>query len=211
MTKRSLAVAALFLAGSSLTFAQQQKFDFKSIDVEDALSPEYSIGVGPQKKATSQKWMWIEASFIYQVAGNKPVPIDDLKLTYYILLDNKSAENPKGTLLTGSVTHTGVMPGGPSDVKHSVMLISPQVLKRFFGGKIPANMKSACQAVGVTASVKGQVVKQMSIGLGKGKDNWWSNFQQGPQGMVLSKDQTPFAPLFYDYFEATKSESGGGF
>lgn len=212
MMKRLLAVAALTFAVASPVFAQQQKLEIKSIDIDgNALTPEYNIGVGPQKKAPSQKWLWVEVGFTYQVAGRDVKPLDDLKFTFYILLDDKSRENPKGTLLVGSVNLTGVMPGGPSDVKRTVMLVSPQVLKRYFGGKVPSNLNSATQAIGVTASVQGQIVDQKSIGLGQGKNDWWTQFQQGPPGLVLSKDQTPFAPLFYDYFEATKPQAAGAY
>jgi hypothetical protein len=212
MMKRLLAVAAVAFAAASTGMAQQQKLEIKSIDIDNnALTPEYNIGVGPQKKAPSQKWLWVEVGFTYQDASRDPKPIDDLKFTFYILLNDKTRENPKGTLLVGSVNLTGVTPGGPSEIKRTVMLVSPQVLKRFFGGKVPPNLSSATQAIGVTAQVQGQVVAQESIGLGKGKPDWWTQFQQGPPGLVLSKDQTPFAPLFYDYFEATKPQTPGAY
>lgn len=212
MMKRLLATTAIALAASFPAFSQQQKFEIKSIEIDNnALTPEFNIGVGPQKKAPSQKWLWVEVAFTYQATGKNPPPLDDLKMTYYILLNDKSPENKQGTLLVGSVTLTGVTAGGPSELKRSVMLVSPQVLKRFFGGRAPANMSSAFQAIGVTASVQGQIVAQESIGLGKGKKDWWTQFQQGPPGLVLTKDQTPFAPLFYDYFEATKAQPPGGY
>jgi len=89
------------------------------------------------------------------------------------------------------------------------MLVSPQTLKSLFE-KPPANMQSATQAIGVTATVNGQLAAEESIGKGKGVPQWWQKFQQGPAGLVLSKSQTPFAPLFYDYFEAEKAKSSGG-
>jgi hypothetical protein len=67
------------------------------------------------------------------------------------------------------------------------------------------------QAIGVTATVNGQLAAEESIGKGKGMKGWWNNFQQGPAGLVLNKDQTPFAPLFYDYFEAIKSKPAGAY
>jgi hypothetical protein len=87
-----------------------------------------------------------------------------------------------------------------------VALISPQTLKRFFGTKVPTNAVTATQAIGVTATVSGQLFDEASIGKGKSMKQWWQTLQQGPAGLVLSKDQTPFAPLFYDYFEATKAK-----
>jgi hypothetical protein len=210
---KSFLSAAIILVGSSFAFGQTGNSPIKITDIsieKNALSPEFNLGIGPQKKAPSQMWLWVEVSFTYTATPRTP-PLDDLKLTYYILLNDKGPQSPKGTLLVGSVTHTGILPGGPGDVHHSVMLVSPQVLRRFFGGKAPANMQSAFQAIGVTASVQGQLVAEQSIGAGKNRPQWWNNFQQGPPGLVLTKDQTPFAPLFYDYFEAIKPVTPGGY
>lgn len=170
-------------------------------------SPEYNIGIGPQRKANSADWLWVEVSFTYNPPNRNAQPIDDVAFGYYILLNNPSREAPAGTLLTGTVTHTGVTPG--SDVKHSLALVSPQTLRRFFGGKSPSSLAQAVQAIGVTASVQGQLVDELSILKGKGAKQWWQKLPQGPQGLVLSKDQSPFAPLFFDYFEAIKSKGPG--
>ncbi len=214
MMKSFFPAAVLFLGTSLLAPAQvtaNSPIKITDISIEkNALSPEFSLGVGPQKKSSSQLWLWVEVAFTYTATPRTP-PLDDLKFTYYILLNDKGPASPKGTLLVGSVTHTGILPGGPGDAHHSVMLVSPQVLRRFFAGKAPANMQSAYQAIGVTASVQGQLVAEQSIGLGKGRPQWWNQFQQGPPGLVLTKDQTPFAPLFYDYFEATKAAAPGGY
>jgi hypothetical protein len=215
MTRKLLLVAACLL--SPFTFAQAQvpansPIKITGIEIEkNALTPEFTIGVGPQKKAKSQMWLWVETSFTYTPTARNAPPLDDLKLTYYILLNDTSATNRLGTLLVGSVTHTGISPGGPNDVHHSVMLVSPQVLKRYFDGKVPSNIQTAAQAIGVTATVQGQLVAELSIGKGQGRTQWWNQFQQGPPGLVLSKDQTPFAPLFYDYFEATKAQPPGAY
>jgi hypothetical protein len=176
------------------------------------LTPDYTIGNGPQKKAKSQTWLWVEVAFVYNPPGsNRPGQVaqtlPELTLNYYILLSNSGQGNPSGTLLVGAVTHTGITAG--TDVHHSVMLVSPQTLKALFGGKAPASIQSATKAIGVTATVQGQLVAEESIGLGKGKKQWWQSLQQGPPGLVLSKDQTPFAPLFYDYFAAIKAKGAG--
>jgi hypothetical protein len=209
---RSLFTAAFLL--STAVFAQAQAVANSPLKITDikidpqALSPQYSITIGPQKQAKSQQWLWVEVTFVYNPPARNAVPLPELTLNYYILLDDKSPQNPLGTLLTGSVTHTGIVPG-PED-HHSVMLVSPQTLRQFFGAKIPP-ITTACQAIGVTATVNGQLVNEFSIGRGKGMQGWWNKFQQGPAGLVLNKDQTPFAPLFYDYFEAIKSKPAGAY
>lgn len=207
---RSLFTAALLL--STAVFAQAQAVansPIKITDIKPSLesTPDFSITIGPQRKARSQQWLWIEVSFVYQ--SRTPQPLPELTLNYYVLLNDASPQNRLGTLLTGTITHTGVAPG--TDVHHSVALISPQTLRQFFGDRVPATAATAVQAIGVTATVNGQLVAEESIGKGKGMKGWWNNFQQGPAGLVLNKDQTPFAPLFYDYFEAIKSKSAGSY
>ena len=205
---RQFLTAAVLLAAMSLAPAQNlanSPLQITKIEIEpNALTPEYNIGNGPQRKARSQTWLWVEVSFTYSAAPPAPQVLPELTFNYYILLNNASRTNPTGTLLTGTVTHTGVT--SDKETHHSVMLVSPQTLRGLFDGKPPSNISSAAVAIGVTASINGQLVAEQSIGKGKGTRQWWQNFQQGPAGLVLTKDQTPFAPLFYDYFEAVKAK-----
>lgn len=208
---RKLFTAAVLLATAGFTQAQftPANTPIKINEISPSLerTPEFTIGVGPQRKASSQDWLWIEVAYTYAPRTPNPQPIDDLAINYYILLNNASRPaNPTGTLLTGTITHTGVTPG--TDVHHSVALVSPQTLRRYFNGKAPASINTVFQAIGVTVSIQGALAAEVSIGKGKGKPQWWQQFQQGPAGLVMSKDQTPFAPLFYDYFDAVKTKTG---
>lgn len=209
MIRHLFSAAALLLAATSLSLAQAPAGQvIKITDIKPSLekSPEFTVPIGPQRKATSQDWLWIEVSFLCKIPGPNPPALPEVTFNYYVLLNNPTAQNRSGTLLTGSVIHTGVTSG--TDVHHSVMLVSPQTLKGLFGGKTPASLPAAVQAIGVTASVQGQLQDEQSILKGKSHPQWWNSLQQGAPGLVLSKDQTPFAPLFYDYFEAVKSKTG---
>jgi hypothetical protein len=209
MIRHLFSAAAILVAATSLSLAQAPAGQvIKITDIQPTLekSPEFNVPIGPQRKANSQDWLWIEVSFQCRIPGVNPPALPEVTFNYYVLLNNPSPQNRTGTLLTGSVVHTGVISG--TDTHHSVMLISPQTLKGMFGGKTPSSVAAAIQAIGVTATVQGQMQSELSIGKGKGRPQWWNSFQQGPPGLVLSKDQTPFAPLFYDYFEAIKSKTG---
>ncbi|MGC1482048.1 MAG: Amuc_1102 family pilus-like protein [Chthoniobacterales bacterium] len=204
---RSLSLALVASALATFTPAQAQNtgFAITSIDISLEATPVYNLSIGPQRKATSQDWMMIETTFAYepQERGVDPF-LDELTFNYYVLLGNKSREYPQGTLLAGSVTHVAV---GPGKDLHSVAFVSPRTLTRYFLGKPPSSKQSATQAIGVTITRQGQVVAEDSIGLGKGKPQWWNQFQQTP-GYVLNKNETPFAPLFWDYYEALQSTPG---
>jgi hypothetical protein len=209
MIRRILPAFAL-LASACLAQAQftAANSPVQITDVKASLekSPEFTIGIGPQRKATSQDWLWVEVTFTYKGTGRPPVPgqADEIAFNYNILLKNNSPQNRTGTLLSGTITHTGVTPGRESH--HSLALVSPQTLKSFFDGKAPTALASTVQAIGVNAMVDGQVAAEMSTGIGKTTPQWWRKVPPGPTGLVLSKDQTPFAPLFYDYFEAVKAK-----
>lgn len=145
--------------------------------------------------------MEIEVTFAWQPS---PLPIDryadDIVLDYYVLLSNKSATFPRGTLLTGEVTHMSV-PAMQNDLK-SVMYISPRTLERFFDGKIPSSATSAIIDIGVTISRQGQILAQRSL---KSPGIWWPQYQK-TSGFLLNKNETPFASLNSDYYEAIKKQ-----
>ncbi len=123
-------------------------------------------------------------------------------MNYYVLLNNKSKEHPQGTLLTGSVTHAAIPQGKGMN---SVMYVSPRTLERFFGGKSPTTAPAAVVDVGVTITKQGATVAE---GSWKGRGQWWSTLQQ-VTGYVLNKNETPFAPLAWDYYEAIKARPAG--
>ena len=187
--------------------AQQPNTDFQitSIVPDLVTTPEYSINYGPKNKkvAKNKDFVELEVTFDWQPRSKSPEPfLDELTVNYYVLLNNKSKEYPKGTLLVGSVTHTAVP---VAKGLHSVMYISPRTLERFFDGKAPGTAGAAIVDLGVTISKQGQLVAEKSW---KGKGQWWSSLQQ-VNGYVLNKSETPFAPLAWDYYEAIKARPAG--
>ncbi len=208
MTRTLLAIAALTLGGIGLSHAQGTQSPIAIAKISPSLekTPQFNLTIGPQRRADSQNWLMVEVDFSYQPKGrNDPQFIDELTFNYYILLNNRGAKQPQPTLLVGSITHVAI-PAGTG--LHSVAFVSPRTLQQFFGGKPPTSPAQAVMAVGVTITRQGQIVAGESIGEGKGKPQWWNNFQQ-TQGYVLNKSETPFAPLFWDYYEALKSKPGG--
>jgi hypothetical protein len=144
-------------------------------------TPEFSLSSGPQKRSKSGDWLEVEVDFETKVDD-----IDELTIKYTILIEKK--------LLDGEVTHVSI----PKGREHfSVVYVSPRNLDRLTGGKALA--AGSIENVWVEISKQGQVLDR-------------SSFKPGPApnlphiaGMVMNKDQTPFAPLFYDRYEAIKS------
>ena len=206
MTNRLLLTPLLAALALSTAQAQQLSKDFQitKLTPDMLTTPEYNFSYGPKNKkvAKNKDWLEVEVSFDWQPRDKKPEFLDELTFNYYILLNNKTRENPQGTLLTGSVTHVAIP---QAKAMNSVMYVSPRTLERFFEGKIPTSASSAVVDVGVTITKQGQLVAESSW---KGRGQWWSTLQQ-VTGYVLNKSETPFAPLAWDYYEAIKSRPAG--
>lgn len=204
--KNPLALLLSLALVSTSLLAQPANTDFKIAKITPDLvtTPEYSVNFGPKNKkvAKNKDFLEVEVSFDWQPRDKDPAFLDELTFNYYILLNNKSRENPEGTLLTGSVTHIAIP---QARALNSVMYISPRTLERFFEGKPPTTASAAVIDVGVTITKQGQLVAEASW---KGRGQWWSQFQQVP-GYVLNKNETPFAPLAWDYYEAIKARGPG--
>jgi hypothetical protein len=201
----SLLLAVLSLSLSSAAAQQSSKdFEILKITPDLATTPEYSFSLGPKNKKVQKNkdWLELEVSFSWQPKAPKPEFLDELTFNYYILLNNKSREYPQGTLLTGTVTHVAIP---QAKGLNSVMYVSPRTLERFFEGKIPTTASAAVTDVGVTITKQGQLVAEASW---KGRGQWWSGLQQ-VNGYVLNKNETPFAPLAWDYYEAIKARPAG--
>ena len=204
--QRPLLPIACLLAALSFAQAQQANTDFQisKITPDTVTTPDYNVSFGPKGKKVSKNkdWLEVEVSFDWQPRQKKPEFLDEVTINYYILLNNKSRENPKGTLLTGSVTHVAIP---QAKGLNSVMYVSPRTLERFFEGKTPNSASAGVVDVGVTITQQGQLVAESSW---KGKGQWWSTLQQ-VSGYVLNKNETPFAPLAWDYYEAIKARPAG--
>jgi hypothetical protein len=205
MKKHLLHLVPAVLAAATVC-AQPANTEFKITKIvpDTVTTPEYNFSFGPKNKkvAKNKDFLEVEASFDWDPRDKKSEFLDELTFNYYILLNNKGREYPQGTLLTGSVTHAAI-PAGKG--MNSVMYVSPRTLERFFQGKAPANASAAVVDVGVTITKQGQLVAE---GSWKGKGQWWSTMQQ-VSGYVLNKNETPFAPLAWDYYEAIKARPGG--
>ena len=148
-------------------------------------TPQFAF-VGTARQSGNQennRWLEVETEF---TAG--PDFTGELTFKYYILFN--------GNLLTGEVTHVNIL-GGRG--KRSVMYVSPSALEHFSGNR-PITPE-ACQNVAV------QIVQQDSVkseaSFARAQAQWYAALPE-VSGFVLNKDQTPFAPLYWDRYEQIK-------
>ena len=144
-------------------------------------SPDYQINGGPQKRTIFGSWLEVEVEY-----GTIPDTIDELTFKYTILIQN--------TLLDGEVTYVNI----PSARDHyAVMYVTPRALLRLTGGKPLTN--ASIENVWIQVTKQGQILDQTSF-RGAGQIPNLPHIA----GLVLNKNETPFAPLYYDRYEAIK-------
>lgn len=171
-------------------------------------SPKINVP-GYAKKSTGRPLPWLEVEVAFDRSAKDPKFAEELTFNYYVLLKNEHVtEDKKPTLLTGTITHVHV----PQDKGlHSVAYVRPKTLARLFEGKAPVNAQQTVTDVGVTVTGKnGLLAIHTAKGTVKGDKGWWDNtaaFTVVP-GLLLNKNETPFAPLEWDFYEAVKPRSG---
>jgi len=157
------------------------------VEIAGVKTPEYQIVGGPQKRSKTGTWLEIEVAFETKVED-----IDELTFNYNVLIEK--------SLLDGSVTHVNI----PKGTEHySVMYISPRALEKLVGGK-PFTAASIGNAW-ITVSRQGQVLDAPAANAKAAyKPTAMPNLPH-LAGLLLNKNETPFAPLFYDRYEAIRA------
>lgn len=162
-----------------------KEFQITKINRSFITTPQFTFaGSGQHPPSEPDRWLEVEVEF---AAG--PEITQELTFKYFILFN--------GTLLSGEVTHTNVLAGREH---RSVMYVAPRTLARL-AGKRPMTPNSV-QNIAVQIVQQGTVKDELS--LGRAEAQWYSALPAVP-GLVLNKNETPFAPLYWDRYEQIKS------
>jgi hypothetical protein len=178
-------LGTLFLAASA--YAQTRPgTDFQLTKITKNLisTPQFNYTGAQQYQANlSDRWLEVEVEF-----AAAPEFTDELTFKYFILLNGK--------LLTGEVTHVNVAAGRAN---RSVMYVSPRALARFIGrGVLTPN---SVQNIAVQILQKGAIKDELSFTRAPGQ--WYAGLP-AVNGVVLNKNETPFAALYWDRYEQIK-------
>ena len=184
------ALSLVFSAGLVLQASGQAPGGFQITKITRNLvtTPQYTYN-GAQQYAADQRQRWLEVEVEFTAV---PQWTDELTLRYYILFNGK--------LLAGQVTHTNV---GSGRGNRSVMYVSPRSLARFGGGQVITT--NSVQNIAVQIVQEGAVKDEQS--LARAPAQWFSSLPQ-VTGFVLNKNETPFAPLYWDRYEQIKAGTG---
>jgi hypothetical protein len=160
------------------------EFQITKITKNLIATPQFAYS-GAAQRQTNQRDRWLEAEVEFRAT---PDLTNELTFKYYILFN--------GTLLTGEVTHVNILAGREN---RSVMYIPPRTLARFANNRPIA--ENSCQNIAVQIVQQGTVKAEAS--LNRAQPQWFEALPQ-VSGLVLNKDQTPFAPLYWDRYEQIK-------
>jgi hypothetical protein len=178
-------IAALGLSLPVFGQAPFQPADLKvgKVEVSAPSTPEYQITGGQAKRYKLGKWIEMEISY------ETKKPVDELTFKYTVEVEGK--------LLDGEVTYAAI---GEGREHYAVMYISPKAIDALTGGK--ALTAAGINNVWVDVMKSGQKMAQPVSLKGGPIPN-----KPHLSGLVLNKDETPFAPLYYDRYEAIKKTS----
>jgi hypothetical protein len=191
MKKLILPILALLVAAPlNRTFAQAaaREYDIKKVSVDLIETPQFQVSGPPAKQHKPAKWLEIEVEF-----DAKPEFSDELVFNYYVYLNKR--------LFVGTVTHVNVekTSGTPS---HSVMYMSPKMIARAVGAGKTLTAGEVIATVQITKpGIQAAVAEKSSK---PAQPNWWASLKQ-ETGFLTNKSETPFAPLYWDRYEAIKT------
>jgi hypothetical protein len=188
------------LACVSSAFSQQSKVEADKPVFDDLLSPEFSGG--KQKPFKPKDWLEVETKFKVQLA---PEPAsktaEEVMIKWYVAVKNPE-KSGYYFLLTKNVTHINVPLN--EDISSSVYL-SPASIMKLTGS--PKGGKNAVEFVGFEILVGGEI---KAADTNKGKVGWWKasseKISASTSVPLLSKNETPFAFMWWDRYAEVKLE-----
>lgn len=187
MNLKHLALSGMLLGVAGNLWAQggsgRAQIEIKNIRQHQVDAPNYggTSDLGGRPSTLWRKWLKIEVQF-----DSKLEWADDVQVKYYVLI----GKGEDRRLFVGEVTHINVAKGSQH---YSAMFIQPNTLKRYGAGQI--------EQVTVRIFYKGALVSTLSEPAAQ--NGWWDRFQPTP-GYLLTPQETPWAPIADDRFEAVK-------
>jgi hypothetical protein len=182
--KYVLVTAALFCAHLS-ALGQARDFQLLKITTNFISSPQFTY-TGAEQYVADQRQRWLEIEVLLAAT---PEFSGDLTVKYFVLFNGK--------LLTGEVTHTNI-PAGRED--RSVIYVTPKTLQRLMLGRPVTN--ASLQNVAVQIVQQGLVRDELS--LTPAAAGWYAGLPQ-IAGLMVNKNETPFAPLYWDRYLEIKA------
>ncbi len=188
-----LAAVLLGVPGTARGQRGRDRVKLTSLKFYDRKTPKFQDYSDPRAVA---KNYWLQIMVEYTADGGRDGWVDEVTLEWYVLISGK-----RTILLHKTVSYIDVEAGG----KHrAVVYLRPGFIRRF--GKNGRIGKRDLRVL-VAARVNGVLTDNILYPSGRVRTKWWE--LKPPRVMVrpgelMSRDETPFAPLDYDYYEHLK-------
>jgi hypothetical protein len=177
----------LLAALAGVASAQNRGPDFQLTKISRNLlaTPEYNYG-GTETYPVNGRDRWLAVEVEFSAA---PEFTDEITLKYFLLINGK--------LLTGEVTHVNILRGREL---RSVIYVPPHALMHIMGNRpVTAN---AVENIAVQLLQQGAVKDEQN--LTRARPQWFAALP-AVTGLLLNKNETPFAPLYWDRYEQIKA------
>lgn len=206
MSPKKIALTLLLSAAAAFqaSGAPMKRLEFKQTPRVNLIgNPEYNVMVAgaqpkrPRPPEPGEMKQWLE----FEVDFDALEDIPELTLKYSLLV--QTAQTKTFKLIEGEVNHVEVTKGRD---RHSVIYVAPKTLAKV-SEKMPFNAQTVVKAYWVDATVQGEQAALRSF---KGNGVTMEQIEKDKEKLekindgFLNKSQTPFAPLFIDYYEAMK-------
>jgi hypothetical protein len=174
----------------SQTGASQQ-LKLRGVEAKTTETPEYDVRVKGAGGSNQGKGEWLEVRAEFDTA---PRWVNEVTFKYYVLMEAKSAEDvpKKNNLFTGSVTYVNIPKGNRY---RSAIYLDPFTHQRY--GQV--------KAVAVEVVHEGRTVDMKTDA--KVQTKWWEQIPNPINGLLLNKNDTPFAFVDYDEYPMIKRKS----
>ncbi|MEN9283588.1 MAG: hypothetical protein RLZZ179_1081 [Verrucomicrobiota bacterium] len=184
-------------AAPAAAAAKEKLVDIAKVDINIQKTPQIQAINVKDKRWTPKDWIEIEVEATAELSKTEKdktrKAYDEVTFEYFAYLAGATKE--KSRVLTAKIIHTNV----PIKEKiHSVAYISPPQLQKVTDSTAsgPAN-PTMVKAWGVQVYIDGNLVGRKTSEANK---EWWTNPSLPPQeAALLSKPETPFAPLWGDF------------
>ena len=161
-------------------------------------SPQFRVT--PTDSRARSEGEWFQILVDYEAEGGKDGWIDELVLEWHVEVNLKGS---KDILLKRAVTYVDIEEGK----RHAVVYIRPAFMRRHAGnGRRFSKDEIKAYIVARVNGVKSDTVKYPQ----SGKSKWWEDDPPkviALSGELLTRVETPFAPLDYDFYEHIKPAS----
>ena len=202
---RHYLLSVLVLGGLSLTsplMAQVGKVSLDNPSFDELPSPNFG-GNTEEKNFRPKDWLEVEVKFKVEMPRSyKSDFVDRVTVKWYVAIEDPAGG--RGTVyIEKEINHVNVPVD--EDVYTSVYL-SPSAVKRISGGENAG--KRIVKSVGGEILVNGQAaVDESGFFSSTGKPGWWLKISRYDKIPLLSKNETPFKPLWWDRYAEIEERS----